>query len=528
MAPGSGKGWICLNRELDIKPPVLPVFCAVFSLSVGALVGHYIALFYSGWHFPIWLYALLAVFALESVYYSAYVLSPRTPFTWRLLEVGMIGVLTSLLLRLGNNAPYPWWALWRSFPDLGFLIPFSIALLVWAVAGGLGHRLARIAKVRDELGDQAASTLSWEYDSLAMKGANTALPIEYFLVRLIGFGLLTACLAVAAQRTGALQGVTRREQLVLAAFHLLTLTSGLLVLGCAYLYRLATIWQQIKVVYPLQLFSRWLRNLLVVCLGVAVIISLMPVDFSPITFDHIAGGLVGLLMRITSGSPSMEPREVSGQSEVQSSQIPWEQLEGAEPPFWVGVMTLIYMVLTFGLLGLAVAVFLGFLVVSLAQGELERLRGLPHAAARLYLVVRDSVWQLGLFFLRYLRRVKGVNLPRHLAAPFEELSPQASPRGPRRESAASRDIRGAFRQLLRAAAAVGLAPGVGETPAEFGQRLTVSLPEHDGEIRDFLESYHLARYSQRDLEKTLRERALEQARRIAAGLQRIVRGKENE
>ena len=85
-------------------------------------------------------------------------------------------VLIELCLRATRSVTYPCGGpLWRSAADLDFIIPFALAVFVWRTAGGFGYKLARITKVRDELGDQAAATLSWEYDSIAMKAPNTTL-----------------------------------------------------------------------------------------------------------------------------------------------------------------------------------------------------------------------------------------------------------------------------------------------------------------------------------------------------------------
>lgn len=500
-----------MKREIQIQPAVLPLAGAVFALCIGCLVGQYIALFYKGWDFPIWLYPLLLIFALESMYFSAYVLSPRTPFTWRLIELGMLAVFIAFHLRLEKGS-------WQSFAQVDFALPFGLAFFVWAYSGGFGQQLARMAKVRDELGDQAVSTLSWEYDSLAMKEPNTSLPIEYFLFRLCGSGFLAAALAVAARRTGAWQSLSQAEQLPFAVLHLLALVSGLVLLGSAYLYRLITIWQHIKVVYPAELLGSWLKNLVVVCVGIALIAASMPVDFSPITFDDLAHGLTSLLVRITSGPPPMEHREAVGQEERPSPQIPWGELEYAEPSLWASIAAFIYMLLIVGLLGLAIIVFVGFLVASLVQGELERLGGLPRAAARFYMVVKRAAKQLLSSILRSLQRAQAVRTGKPTAAFPQGSASPAHLRDCKPESGAVRDIRSAFRRLIAAAAAAGLPLGQGETPAEFGRRIGQALPEHKGEVLDFIESYHLARYSSRKIHNTLRERALTQARRIAGAL----------
>ena len=516
-----------MSREIQIRPAVLPLVGAIFAAAVGSILGQYIALFYRGWAFPGWLFPILLVFALESMYYSVYVLSPRTPFTWRLFELGAMVVLIELCLRATRSVTYPWWALWRSAADLDFIIPFALAVFVWGTAGGFGYKLARITKVRDELGDQAAATLSWEYDSIAMKAPNTTLPVEYFLFRLMGFGFLGACLAVAARRSGHYQSMSQREQFVLFALHVLALTCGLLLQGGAYLHRLTVIWQHINVPYPRQLLNGWLRNLVIVCLGVAVLVSIMPVDFSPITYDNISGGIARLLMRMFDGPPQ-RAREQAESPDPGTPPVPWVQPEEGEPPFWAGLLAVLYMLFIWGFTLLALVIGLGFLLITLVHGELERLRGLPRAAAQFFLAVQESVRQLVQFVLRHMQRVKErVRIPKtRPAAPWELEAPRPDRRG-RQETAAVRDIRGAFRQLLQEAAGAGIPARAGETPGEFGSRLGEALPECGRDILEFMASYHMARYSRRELASSLSKAALAQAERIIAALH-IVRRKDND
>jgi len=517
-----------VQTEKRITPSVLPLAGAVFAAGTGILVANYISMFYGRWAVPPWLYALLPLFALESVYYSAYVLSPRSPFTWRVMELSAAAALIMLCLRLEHSCTYPLWAFWHYLRDLEFLVPFSLVLLTWAMAGGFGGQMARIARVRDELGDQATATLSCEYDSLSMKAPEASLPIEYFLARLMGVGFLLACLAVAAQRRGDLAGAPVGTRLVLGALHVLTLASGLFLLGSAYLHRLTTIWFQVQLSYPPQLAARWLRNLAVVCLAAAVIVSVMPVDFSPITVDEIIRALARLAARAGRDAGLSVQSEVPAGRAERLPPVPLGELEHAEPSFWVGVLTLLYMLFTALFTVTAALTFLGFLIVAFAQAELERIQGLPRAAVRLYQVVRESVQQLSRFFLRQLRRVRDKAASMQAQAVSLGQPDGGGEEQRRRENVVARDIRAAFRQLVQAAAAAGHGPRPGETPAEFGRRLAAVVPEDEEEVSNFIAHYHVARYSRRGLGTSLRQRALGEAERIMERLRRMRGRKGNE
>ena len=68
-----------MSREIQIRPVGASAGRSHICCSCGSILGQYIALFYRGWAFPGWLFPILLVFALESMYYSVYVLSPLTP-----------------------------------------------------------------------------------------------------------------------------------------------------------------------------------------------------------------------------------------------------------------------------------------------------------------------------------------------------------------------------------------------------------------------------------------------------------------
>lgn len=503
--------------------------CALFSWAVGSLLGQYISLFYANWSFPLWLYGLLLLFAVESVYYSAYVLSPRTPVSWRLLELGLMWLCTTIILRVRMSFPYPWWAFWRAVSDLEFLIPFGLTVFVWSMAGGFGQQIAKMARIADELGDQAASTISWEFESLVMKPENASIPLEYFLRRWVGFALLFACFAVAARRTGVGVGAAA-SPILLGGLYTFILGTGLFIQGSAYLYRLTTIWEQIKLEYPKLLAPNWMRSLLIICLAFIVMVNVIPVDFSPLTYDDLVRIISSIFRRLTADPPELlgpPDEDLSAPESGGAPSMSWQQLADEEPPLWAGIIAILYIVVFFGGIVLAAGVFVGFLIVTFAQSELERLRGLPKAAAKFYSAVREAVLQLYGFLARGFRRVKEyagakISLPKKASVRPESFHN----RSPGRIDPLAQDIRSAYRQLVRQSSNLGMLVKPGKTPREFGQQLQKALPEQESDIAQFIETYHLARYSHHSLDDRITTRALTAAERILSSLQRIVRGKD--
>jgi hypothetical protein len=510
-----------------IKPAALPFVCALFTWSVGSLLGQYGALFYA-WPFPSWLFFLLLAFALESVYFSTYVLSPRTPLTWRLLEIGLMIALVLVCARHGQNFDYPWWALTKAALDRRFIFPFGLTFFVWTTAGGYGSQLANMARLADHLGDQAASTISWEHDSLELKPANSSLPIEYFLRRFTGFGLILVSLAVAAQRTGHTAELGLGELVMFGSLYTTALGSGLFLQGSAYLYRLHTIWQQIGMQYPAQLAAGWMRNLLVVSLVLVLIVNVMPVDFSPLTFDDLAGFVLRLFADTSLEMPSLERSETIPQTDGGALPMPWMQAEG-EPSFWAGLFALIYMIFFGGTVALALVFAIGYLVATFAKSELEKLRGLPRLAVRFYLVLSEVFKGAWVSLYRGLRRARShMTLHHAVRSVSDELSLELRSNAAEDIDPLAQDIRGAYRQILKRSKEVGIPLLPGDTPGEFGSRLTQEFPQETGEIQGFIESYHLARYSKTKLDHNLTARALARAQRIGRALRQTVRGKSSD
>jgi len=165
----------------------LPAAAAFFTASVLTLGTLYAGVLSSALAVPPWLWLFLLGSALESAYYAAYFLTPRTPWSVRLVELAVW--LVPLYFLSGRS-----WAdsLWPAF----------LTFVSWLTARGYGSQLVTMERVADVLGDQAASTVSWEYESLT--SSSNDLAIGFFWRRLIVFGLGIAVLAVASHgRTAA-------------------------------------------------------------------------------------------------------------------------------------------------------------------------------------------------------------------------------------------------------------------------------------------------------------------------------------
>ena len=120
----------------------LPALAGIFSASVLLLGALYAGLFAPALAVPPWLWAFLLGSAVESAYFAAYLLSPRTPWTVRLLELGFW--LVPLYFLAGRS--------WR------FLWLGGLTFLSWLLGRDYGAQLRDMERVADLLGDQAAST----------------------------------------------------------------------------------------------------------------------------------------------------------------------------------------------------------------------------------------------------------------------------------------------------------------------------------------------------------------------------------
>lgn len=465
----------------------LPALAGIFSASVLLLGALYAGLFAPALAVPPWLWAFLLGSAVESAYFAAYLLSPRTPWTVRLLELGFW--LVPLYFLAGRS--------WR------FLWLGGLTFLSWLLGRDYGAQLRDMERVADSLGDQAASTVSWEYEALESQGQSPA--VEFFWRRLAGFGLLMAVLASAAHRRGLVEGSHLAWQLKLLGG--IALCAGLTLQGGAYLFRLQMLWSCAKAEPDPALPRVWMRNLGLILLALLVLVYLAPVDYSPLTAETIGRLVMGLLQR---GWEMPVPQE---RPAGERPQFPQEEATYGEPQ-GLDVAGLVFLIISFLLLAIFTAIILavvGFILVELTKAEVERLRGLPKLAAAAYAALRKALAELSAL----LRRVK-LQLPQARRTPGPLGRDQgAAPPGPgARMHLPERGIRALLRRIAREAGKKGLAFLPSQTPWEYGKLLQRRLGSQEDLIAEFFQGYQAVRYGARGLQGAAEQRVLAAGREI--------------
>lgn len=281
--------------------------------------------------------AFLLGSALESAYYAAYFLTPRTPWSVRLVELAVW--LVPLYFLSGRS-----WAdsLWPAF----------LTFVSWLTARGYGSQLVTMERVADVLGDQAASTVSWEYESLT--SSSNDLAIGFFWRRLIVFGLGIAVLAVASHGRTAAEPSSLALALRLAAN--LAVISGLALQAGAYLFRLEILWSYAQAVVDGSLTRLWFRNLGLVLLVLLLVVNLAPVNYSPLTAETVGKWASRLFQQEVDMTAFQES---AGQ---ESPSLPRGEQEWVEPeePGLAAVILAVLILFLFGSLVMMVLAALGF------------------------------------------------------------------------------------------------------------------------------------------------------------------------
>ncbi len=462
----------------------LPFWGAAFIFCTVSFWGQYFALLHGAWVFPSWLFGLIFLAAWEAILFNAYFAGRQTPLTWRLLV--LLIFLTVLYFPSGGFKT-------ASFAAGGLLI-----FLAWFSSGSLGRRLAFLEKQAVYLKDKASSAISWEYESLEFKeqGSRT---VGFFWRQFFTSGLGAVVLAVTADRRNVSFTPQIKRRLLLLGWG--ALAAGLIFQSLAYLFRLNILWSYGEVSVRQGLNRSWVRNLAVFVAVVLLVISLLPVNFSPVGIDDILAALKGLLSRLES-PPMPGPDFAEPPVPLPAEVIEQEPAVGGYP----AVALLLLLVLTAGLAGLIVLLTIGFLLSLWIKGEAERLRGLPALLLRLYRFFVSAFKNLGRGLreaVEFLRPVKNgvekkeASLPR-LRRFFRRKKDYGS-------------IRFLFREIVQVGRKKGLLFLPASTPAEYGEVLLRHLPDRREELAAFLWGYHLARYGAGKL--TRRERA----RFLAAG-----------
>lgn len=459
---------------------LIPGCAAFFTCFVCSLCGHYLALLFPSLSQPWWLSFVVLIATLESAYFATYFLNPRTPLVVPLVELALWVV--------------PFYFLWGGFTSTFLRASFSV-LIPWLVARGYGAQVASMEKVADLLGDQAASTISWEYESLEHRG-QVRLSTEYFWWRLWSFGLVISILAIAVQRQ--VPPLEQSQNPSLSFLYWGALASGLLLQGLVYLLRMQILWKYAQAQVQPDLWKLWLRSLTIFVVITVVLVSLAPINYSPVNADRLGRILAGLLNRFTdlSALPN-QPVEREGPPNESLGQLEFPPEEGELG--WPGILLGLAFLLIITLLVLFVLFVVGWALVALFADEVERLRGLPHLAVQVYTALKEALRGFGGWLRNLWAQLTMGGAESKLAGlKIREQSTKGDTTWVPRTSKVIRfqTVRGMFRHIVKVGTQRGLVFTATQTPAEYGQILGEYLPQAQSEVREFFHGYHRERYGQ--------------------------------
>lgn len=464
-----------------MKTKGFATLCAsLFTFLIFSLGAHYLSLLIPSWPVPPWLQFFVLLASLESAYFSAYLLTPRTPLVVRLVELGLWGIPLYFLLG-GFNSTFRWSALF--------------VLVSWLVARDYGTQLRSMEKVADSLGDQAASTIRWEYESLEHRG-QAHLATEYFWWRFWFFGLVLVVLSIGTR------GLKPPPWILYGG----ALSSGLLLQGLVYLLRLEILWEYAGAQVQPHLGRLWVRSLTILVLALVILVSVLPINYSPLTAERVSILVTSLFNRFTD-LPNLPSEPFAGERPPSggSVELPFE--EGV--PNLMGILLGLIFVVLIAVLALFVLFVLGWAVVALFMDEMDRLQGLPRLAVQVYRALTEAWYN----FLNWIKDL-GVKLPhlgglRKAGGLIPEFQDQS--RHTTKPIFANKGVRGMFRQIVRVGNKQGLVYRKSQTPGEYGKTLGENLPQGQGEVETFFTGYERERYSQRP------PSAEEQAKILASG-----------
>jgi len=473
---------------------LLPALAALFSLAIVSILGRYIVLLFPGLDVPFWLGFIMFFAALESAYFSAYYLSPRTPFLVRLFE---------LVLWLG-----PLYFLAGRALDV-FATYSAFVLCTWLMARGYGSQLAYMERVADYLGDQGASTVTWEYESLE-SGDATKGSILYFWQRLLVFGALIALLAIACRSTGV--RVMGGELAFLRAMGTIAVVSGLALQACAYLFRLQILWNHAKADVNPVLGQIWVRTLLTLLLCTMLVVNVAPVDYWPLTAARIAEIMRGFVFH--SPDPLIEMESSGGNSQQEMEVLAFSEEIATGPWGIILAATIFAIMIVVGLLFLGI---IGFIITQILGAEIERLKGLPRLAVQIYRGMQSAFGQL-LHGARKIRSYLQVSSQRQRPSlPGDDLS--RNPTHKRRPLL--KNVRAMFRQIAKEAGRRGLYYRPSLTVWEYGEILHDKLPQGKEAVGEFFSGYQEVRYSDHNVTNSEEQRLLEVGAEIIENIENL-------
>lgn len=475
---------------------ILPLLASLFTFAFWASAMKFSAPLFSGFSPPPWLWILLLAGSLESSYFAAFFLTPRTPYLVRLLELVLLFV--------------PLYLFYGAF-KLDLLYPALLVFMAWLTARSYGSQFVTMEKVADTLGDQGASTVKWEYESLTSKNAYGSIPMEYFWWRLFSFAFVLVVLAIVTRVQGA--------SFELGFLGLLFVVSGLMLQGCVYLFRLQMLWGFARAEVDKGLPRLWLRHLGLFVLLAALLVSLAPVNYSPLTAARLGSIVAGLW----GGAVDFSLPQIPSQEPVPPAQEGLDFVVEEGEPGLAGILVALLFLLFFSLVGLVLIFSLGLFVLALAKGEVERLRGLPNLLVRMYLTLRkvfvSALKRLGLSGLASL-------FPDERSSEiFTRLAErQQEPLGkPGREDKPT-GVRAMLRRIINRASKKGLIYQPSQTALEYGEVLEGRLATNKATVEEFFRGYQEVRYSFQKLSKVEEERLLAAGSVILAQIEALEKG----
>ncbi|NLA58142.1 MAG: hypothetical protein GX855_04485, partial [Firmicutes bacterium] len=266
---------------------VLPILAALFTLSILLLGRQYLAVLAPGVNIPGWLVAAGGLLALESVYAAGFHLRLRTPVSIRAAELALMLLPVYLGLWAGGiGQQYALLSL-GGFRDPKLLVPLILAVFAWGFARGYGMVFARLGDIARDVGDQGAATFSWETEAYVSDyriGQERSRAVDYFIRRLLFCAFLTCLFDALVIEAFPDRIAMPNWQGVTGIAVVLMLFSGLLLQACAYLYRLRSIWREVRIAVPRNLTRQWLWASLVFVALVLCLAVLLPWGLSPLNF----------------------------------------------------------------------------------------------------------------------------------------------------------------------------------------------------------------------------------------------------
>ncbi|HHT91187.1 MAG: DUF4129 domain-containing protein [Bacillota bacterium] len=477
----------------------LPAWASLFSFSVVALGAQYLSLLFPTLAVPLWLWPFLLFSALQSAYYATYYLSKRTPWLLCLIELALWMVPVYFLSGRVMQV-----FVWNAFGIFA----------CWIMARGYGSQFVFMERVADYLGDQGASTVSWEYESLSSNDS-LHVPMTYFWWRLWGCAFFLAILAIVVHnRDVQLDALVTWRLRVLGS---MAVASGLALQAGSYLFRLQILWGYAKADVSASLRGVWIRNLGIVLLLGVLLVNLAPVDYWPLTAARMGEIIRRLATRefTISLEPLDSPERLPSAGGPPAMGFP-QQAAGP----W-GVLLALLIALLVGGMALVILVVLGFVLVNLIGGELERLKGLPRLAVQVYAGLRDALRTL----MGSLRTL-GADLKWKASSKKQTGSQEFSPKTgfARRSAPLPKGVRAMFRRIAKVSARKGLAFHPAQTASEFGQVLHKHLPSAKNSVEGFFSGYQTVRYSKQSLSAAAKEHLLQLGEEIIKEIDGLEKG----